>query len=330
MLDLGRNAPPTDPAKQWPADRRRHYGGEHHALSLVDRVGDRLERVLDLELLQRDGRFIERTRPYLDLYLRYFDAEVLDFDRVPQAGPFLIVSNHSGGLYMPDYWAFVRRWIDARGVDAPLYSLAYDVLFSIPAASTLARRFGAVPASHANAGALLDAGMPVLVYPGGDEDDYRPWTERHRVDLRGHTGFVRLALRHGVPVVPLVSHGPHDAIIVLTRGERIARTFGLDRLRVQIFPLIIGPPWGIAPINMVTWPLPAKVTSRVCEPFDWSGLGPDAADDPHAVRQCYEELLGRMQATMDELVDAQPHPVLHRLRTALSLTGRAGRAPRPG
>jgi 1-acyl-sn-glycerol-3-phosphate acyltransferase len=300
---------------------RRHYGGEHHAMSLVDRLGDRLEQVLDGELLQRDAAFIEDAMPVIDVFLRYFDAEVLGFEHVPAEGPFLIVGNHSGGIYMPDYWAFLRRWITERGVDSPLYSLAFDFLFSIPGMSTLARRIGSVPASHANADALLEAGMPVLVYPGGDEDDYRPWTERHRVDLHGHTGFVRLALRRGVPVVPVVSQGPHDAIFVLTRGEAIARALGMDRLRIKVFPLIIGLPWGIAPVNLLTWPLPAKVTSQVCEPFDWSHLGPEAADDPHTVRLCYEEVLGRMQASLDELVARQPHPLWHRLRTALPFGG---------
>lgn len=295
---------------------RRHYGGDRHALSLVDHLGERLEHMLDGELLQRDAEFIRRMVPPIDAFLRYFDAEVLGFEHVPRDGPFLVVSNHSGGIYMPDYWAFLRKWIDERG-DAPIYSLAFDFVFSIPGMSTIARRLGSVPASHANADALLHAGMPVLVYPGGDADDYRPWTERHRVDLEGHTGFVRLALRHGVPVVPVVSHGSHDAIVVLARGDAISRRLGFDRLRIKVFPLLFGPPWGIAPVYLPTVPFPAKVTTRVCEALDWRHLGPDVADDPAVVRACYEEVLGRMQANLDDLVADTPHPILHRLRTAL-------------
>jgi len=52
---------------------------------------------------------------------------------------------------------------------------------------------------------------------------------------------------------------------------------------------------------------------RVCEPLDWSHLGPDAASDPVAVRHCYEEVLGRMQADLDDLVTALPHPLVSRL-----------------
>ncbi len=295
----------------------RHYGGDHHRLSLIDRLGERVERELNDNSLGRDPTFITRMLPILDLALAYFDPEIHGFERLPAKGPTLIVGNHSGGIYMPDFWAFLRHWIRERGADEPLYSLGFDLMFSLPVVGAMVRRLGSVPASHANAAQLLERGHSVIVYPGGDEDDYRPWTERHRVDLHGRTGFVRLALRHQVPVVPIVAHGSHDVIIVLSRGEALARRLGLDRLRINILPLVAGPPWGIAPVQVPTWPLPAKVTVRVCEPVDWSRFGPDAADDPTVVRQCYEEILGRMQANLDELVAVLPHPVLARLRDPL-------------
>ena len=291
-----------------------HYGGEHHRLSMIDRMGERVERGLyDDDSPERDTAFIARMLPVLDFALAYFDPELHGFDRLPAEGPMLIVSNHSGGIYMPDYWAFLRHWIRERGINEPLFSLAFDFLFSLPFAGTMVRRLGSVPASHANAAQLLEAGNSVIVYPGGDEDAYRPWTQRHRVDLHGRTGFVRLALRQQVPVVPIVAHGSHDVIIVLSRGEALARRLGLDRLRINVLPLVAGPPWGIVPVQVPTWPLPAKVTVQVCEPLDWSRFGPDAADDPTVVRQCYEEIVERMQTNLDELVAALPHPLLARL-----------------
>jgi 1-acyl-sn-glycerol-3-phosphate acyltransferase len=318
-----RGEPQSDrPASEAAASpgERHHYGGDEHPLWLIDRLGQRVEHVLDDELLQRDPAVLTRMMPILDVLLSYFDPEVHGFENLPAEGPFLVVGNHSGGIYMPDYWAFLRHWVNERGPGAPLYSMAFDFLFSIPGFGTLARALGAVPGSQANADRLLDAGLPVIVYPGGDEDDYRPWTERHRVDLHGRSGFVKLALRHQIPVIPMVAHGSHDVIIVLTRGERLARRVGFDRLRINIFPLVLGPPWGIAPVQLPTWPLPAKVTVRVCEPIDWSQYPPEAADDPDIVRHCYEDALGRMQANLDELVAELPHPVVTRVTSAFETT----------
>jgi 1-acyl-sn-glycerol-3-phosphate acyltransferase len=183
----------------------------------------------------------------------------------------------------------------------------------------LARKMGSVPASQDNAHRLLERGLPLLVYPGGESEAYRPWTARNQIDLQRHTGFVRLALRHQVPVFPMVAHGSHDAIVVLSRGEDIARVFGLDRLRSDVLPIVAGPPWGVAPFFLPTFPMPTKVTVRVCEPVDWSRLGPETADDPEVVSLCYEEVLGRMQANLDELSSELPHPVAARIRSALGL-----------
>lgn len=285
--------------------------------SLLDALEHRVEVALDEPVFQRDPRFVERLLPVLEATRRYFDAEVEGIDRLPASGPFLVVGNHSGGIWMPDVYAFLLAWYRARGTEAALYSLGFDFLFSLPGVRSMARRMGTIPASPENADRALEAGAAVVVYPGGDAEDYRPWSERHRIELRGHQGFVRLALRHGVPVYPMVAHGSHDAIFVLTRGDGLARAVGFDRLRINIFPFLVGPPWGIAPVQLPTIPMPAKVTVRICEPLDWTSFGPEAADDETAVRHCYEEILGRMQATMDDLVAERPHPIATRIRTAL-------------
>jgi 1-acyl-sn-glycerol-3-phosphate acyltransferase len=304
---------------------RDRYGGEHHPFSLIDRLGERVDQHLEEDVLQLDAGFVAQVLPLLDVALRWFDPVVEGFEHLPEDGPFLLVGNHSGGVWMPDYWAFLRHWYRERGTERPIYSLGFDFLYSIPGVGGLVRRLGSVPASPANAARALASGAPVIVYPGGDEENYRPWTERHRVDLHGHAGFVRLALREQVPVVPFVAHGSHDAIIVLTRGEALARLLVFERLRIGVMPIVAGPPWGVAPAQLPTLPLPSKVTVRVDEAIDWSQLGPEAADDPAIVHRCYDEVEGRMQATLDDLVDALPHPVLARLRTASGLDRLLGR-----
>jgi 1-acyl-sn-glycerol-3-phosphate acyltransferase len=267
---------------------------------------------------ERDPDFIRSIMPRLDFALRWFDPEVSGFENLPAEGPFLIVGNHSGGVFMPDYWAFFREWVRQRGAEEPLYSLGFDLIFSMPGTGPFSRRIGCVPARHAKADELLERGAAVLVYPGGDEDDYRPWSERHHVDLHDHMGFVRVALRQQVPVVPLVSHGSHDSLIVIFRGDKIAHTLGLDRFRIHVMPLVMGPA-GAGFFPAMGPPFPAKVISRVCEPFDWSHYGPEAADDPEIVRQCYDEMFARMQSNLDDLVAELPHPVRTRIGTALGL-----------
>lgn len=287
--------------------------------SLIDRLRGRLDEAADSASCfdDRDPDFIESIMPRLDRALRWFDPEVNGFEHLPAEGPMLIVGNHSGGIFMPDYWAFLREWVRHRGAEEPLHSLGFDLIFSMPGMGQFSRRLGCVPARHENADELLGRGGAVLVYPGGDEDDYRPWSERHRIELRHHEGFVRLALRHQVPVVPLVSHGSHDSLIVVFRGDELAHALGLDKLRIHVLPLVVGP-FGLALFPAAGPPFPAKVLTRICEPLDWSHHGPEAADDPAIVHRCYDEMQERMQATLDELVEELPHPVRARLRSALA------------
>jgi 1-acyl-sn-glycerol-3-phosphate acyltransferase len=274
-------------------------------------------RRLEEPAFQRDPRFLETFVPLLTLFARYFDAEVRDLYRVPSDGPALLVGNHSGGGLTPDTSAVFAAWYEQRGLDRPLIGLGFDGAFAIPFLGGVMRRMGQVPASMTNAARALDEGSPVLVYPGGDYDLFRPWVDRNRIDFAGRKGFVRLALAKQVPVVPVVGHGGHDTVIVLLRSERMARWLGLERIRMGYLPIMWQLPWGLSFPTPLCLPLPAKITVQVCEPLDWRAYGPDAARDPAIVDRCYAEITDVMQTALTLLARENPWPVLRRLRSLL-------------
>ena len=104
------------------------------------------------------------------------------------------------------------------------------------------------------------------------------WTQRNKVDLCGHRGFVRLALKTGVPVVPVVTHSSHDAFVIVTRGERMTKMLGLGRLRIKVF-LIFLTPLGLSTILTPPLPMPSAITMEFLPAFAWSAHGLAAADD---------------------------------------------------
>jgi len=273
-------------------------------------------------VFQRDPAFLAEQLPRIDRAIRtYFTPEVRGVERLPDEGPFLLAANHSGGLLMPDAWALAGAMLDRFGTDRLVHPLMFDLLFQVPGIADTLRRLGAVPASMRNAGHALDLGAGVLLYPGGDWEAYRPWTDRNRIDFHHHTGFVRLALRRGVPIYPAVSHGSHHSLIVLNRGERVAKLLHLDHFRAEVFPLVLGPPLGVMPFVPLV-PIPTKIIVEVLEPMDWSSHRAESADDPDIVQSCYDEVTAAMQAALDRLVDEMPHPRLARL---LGAAGRHGR-----
>jgi 1-acyl-sn-glycerol-3-phosphate acyltransferase len=272
------------------------------------------QRELERPAEQYDPAFMARILPWMERFSRYFAADVRGLSWLP-AGPFLLVGNHSGGALTPDTSALYVAWYRERGFDDPLMGLAFDAMFGVPKVRDLMRKIGQMPASMKNAEAALTSGKSVLVYPGGSYEVFRPYGERNRILFNGRKGFIKLALRTGVPVVPVVGHGGHETTVVLTRGERIARMVGADLVRADVWPIVVQVPWGVSTPALPGVPLPAKITVQVGKPLDWSRHGSAAAEDESVLERCYEEITGVMQSTLDELARENPQPLLSRVRS---------------
>src|SRR5208283_3257261 len=260
----------------------------------------------------RDPTFLRSVRPILERFASYFRPEVRGFERLPQRGPFLVVGNHSGGQMPPDLPVLLTAWWRERGEDEPVYALFHSFMMGFPGVGHALARAGAIEAGPSEAEAVLRSGGILIDYPGGDSEVFRPWWERNRIEFGGRVGVVRLALRTRVPVVPAVSVGAHETLIVLGRGERVAKWLGLDRMfRIKVMPLVLGPPFGVVPGGIPTWPLPAKITVELGPPIDWSSrYAPEAAEDELIVRRCYQELTETMQTTLDRLAAERRFPIL--------------------
>ena len=218
-----------------------------------------------------------------------------------------MIGNHNAVTYMPDTWVTALAIVDRRGTERPAYSLPTTCLLAFPVVGPFLRRIGAIPAGSHDAETALAEDALVLDYPGGDWEACRPWTERNTIDFGGRTGFVRLALRTGVPLVPVVAHGSHDSLVVLSRGERIARTLGLSGLHIKVFPdpaRTARHHHGAAPATAAA--LLGHGGVPACDVLD--DLGPDAADDPETVARCAGEVTGAMQAALDRCTPSGPTP----------------------
>lgn len=263
---------------------------------------------------QRDPGFIAQLHPLMKLSNLYHGVELRGWRHVPRDRACLIVGNHSGGGETNDFGFLLCEWVRRRGAAAPLYGLAYDLLFGTPVVGPALLRLGVIPANPANARKALARNAAVAVFPGGDYEVFRPWSERNRIEFGGHTGFIKVAIAARVPVVPMTIHGAHQSTFVLTRGRRLAHAAGIDRLHVGVFPFILSIPFGPTPAFMPSVQLPSKITIQFDKPLDWTRFTPRQARRPAVLRACYDEITARMQATLDHLARERPYPVLERLR----------------
>jgi 1-acyl-sn-glycerol-3-phosphate acyltransferase len=257
----------------------------------------------------RDPAYIEQTLPALRVMSSlYFRADVTGLEHIPPEGPVLLVGNHSGGTWIADTFVFAQHFYDHFSPHRPFHQLAHDLVFKMPGLRALVQRYGTVPASPQNMATALERDAALLVYPGGDHETYRPTWESDEIDFARRTGFVKLALKHQVPIVPVVAIGGQETALFLGRGRRLARALGLDRrFRLKVLPPVLGPPLGFTIMDLpIRFPLPAKISIEVLEPIDLReelGSSPDLDDG-------YELVTTTMQDTLTKLSEDRTLPVL--------------------
>jgi len=265
-------------------------------------------RVPAADLDERDPDFIRESLPGQWLLASlWFRGEVRGLGNVPEEGPVLLVGNHSGGNVPPDALVFTLAFSTYFGVERRFHQLAHNLVLSMPGLGFL-RKYGLVAASPENAARALESGAAVLVYPGGDYEVHRPSWEANTVDFGGRRGFVRLALEHGVPIVPVVSIGGQETALFLGRGEGLARLLMLDKLfRLKVLPLSIAVPWGLNVGDFFGHiPLPAKITVEVLPAIhlrEQFGADPD-------VEEVYDHVTATMQETLDALASERRLPII--------------------
>ncbi len=260
-------------------------------------------------LTERDRETIVGLMPAWEWFYRYyFRVQTAGWENIPDE-KVLIVGSHNGGLTSPDMVMMIYDWFRYQGLDRPIYGLMHPSVWKMNRGmAEMAVKVGAVQAHPKMAIAALHHGASVLVYPGGAQDVFRPFSQRHRINLAGRKGFIKLALREKVPIVPAISVGSHETLFVITDCYEQAKWLHdlgmpwiLD-LDPVVFPIYLGLPWGLAVGPLPHVPIPLTMHTRIGQPIHFERYGAAAARDRDYVKACYDLVVARMQADLDQLV----------------------------
>jgi 1-acyl-sn-glycerol-3-phosphate acyltransferase len=254
------------------------------------------ERGRELDDWGRSQRIYALLEPVLDFYYRYwFRVEQEGIEHVPSEGGALLVSNHSGAL-PPDAPMIMHAIRREHPSPRPVYMLGEHWFKGYPGVGMFANKIGLVAAHPANAQRLLrDEQGLALVFPEGQKGSRKLFWQRYRLRRFGRGGFVRTAMRAGVPIVPVAVVGAEEAMPIFAHVPLLQRLTGLI-----YFPINHAfPHFGLAAALMY---LPAKFKIRFLEPVDLSGYAPDDADDVSLVQALAEDIRARIQVQLDRLV----------------------------
>lgn len=267
------------------------------------------ERAGQWDLSGQDEVTMQRQK-YLWNFLvdHWFRMEFDGWENLPDP-PVLLVGIHTGAPFVWDAWTVGVQWWRRFGQERPLHGTAHDALMAMPVIGRYFRAMGVLPAARDSMATALAEGHDVAVWPGGEVDSLRPWNERDVANLAGRTGFVRMAIKAGVPIVPIATVGGADAMPVLIRGDGLSRALRLDKvLRLKVFPLAVSLPWGIAPAALPQLPLPAKIRTRLMPAVEVDH-DPTRADDDDYVEHTYRAVQDSIQRGMDALARKRSLPL---------------------
>lgn len=284
------------------AEERRHEAQGGLSGWVAERAGDWDLQGLDEQTMQRQKFF---WNPLMDYWFR---MEMEGWENLPEA-PVLLVGIHSGAPFVWDAWTVGMQWWRHFGTRRPLHGTAHDALMAMPLIGRFFRSMGVLPAAPDAIVTALAEGRDVALWPGGEVDSLRPWSERDRANLAHRRGFVRVAIQTGVPIVPIATVGGADAMPVLIRGDRLSQFLGLDKaLRLKVFPIAVSLPWGIAPAALPQIPLPAKIRTMLRPPIEVDS-DPSRLEDDDYIEEIYQQVEKSIQEGMDTLARRRSFPL---------------------
>jgi 1-acyl-sn-glycerol-3-phosphate acyltransferase len=250
---------------------------------------------------QVDYGVIKRVLPFLEgLYKYYFRCKVRGLENVPDEGTGLYVGNHNGLITFEVLMLFYAWW-SRFGSSRRVLGLAHSIAVDNPLFQWLIPKIGGIPASP-------------------EIEAFRPFYERKKIDFFQRKGFIRLALKKNVPIVPIVCAGGQDTYIILDRGEFLAEKLGLKRaLRLHGLPItfrsifflwcvvsgfVFFVPWLLVPgaFAAIFVPLPVKMEFEVLPPIDPKTLWDDRFSEEENHQRIYNHVIGVMQKRLNEMM----------------------------
>ncbi len=253
-------------------------------------------RLGDVDEWGRSEHMRELARRLYDpVYRRWFRVEWDGLEKIPTDGGALIVANHAGAI--PSDAPAIMHGIETE-LQRPVYGLAEYIFREVPVVGTLWSRVGGVTAQPDNAYRLLrEQRQLVLVFPEGTKGTSKSYTERYQLRRFGRGGFVEIAMRAGVPIVPIAVVGAEESMPILFKIPQLAKALGVPYVPVTANMLAFGP------LGLAAY-FPSKFKLRVLDPihFDVQPEQPrysrsKVMDESESIREKIQDALYDMLRT---------------------------------
>lgn len=252
-------------------------------------------RLGDVDEWGRSERIRELTRRLYDpMYRHWFRAEWEGLEKIPAGGGALLVANHAGAI--PSDAPAIMHGIETE-LGRPVYGLAEHLFKALPVVGTMWTRAGGVAADPDNAYRLLrEQGQLALVFPEGTKGTGKLYSERYKLRRFGRGGFVEIAMRAGVPIVPIAVVGAEESMPILWKSGALAKLVGVPYAPLTANMLVFGPVLGLLGY------FPAKFKLRVLDPVHFDVPADQPRYSKSRIMEEAENIRQRLQDTLFEML----------------------------
>lgn len=264
---------------------------------LADRLLDAIEDIGGPDSDDLDEALPAFLNQAVSFVRRYHRLDI-DLQTTAPKKPVLFVANHGfGGIFDLNVMA-ANAALEDLGLDRPVISLTHQLAWTL-GVGRIIEHCGARPASVESAVEAFANDNHVLVFPGGDIEAAKSFAHRNEVIFGGRTGFARLAIEQKVPIIPIVTAGAGESLLVLSDGKNLAKKLKLDKLlRIKALPVSLSFPWGLSvgAVGQLPYlPLPTKLRTAVLPPMK-PKKGEDAETFAQRVHTAMQDSMTAMTA----------------------------------
>lgn len=212
-------------------------------------------------------------------YRHYFRVRTVGIENVPARGSAMLIGNHSGSLPVDGGMVLASLLLEH---DPPRHAHGMVEKFaeSWPFVSEWFNRIGQFTGLPDHAVRLLEEGRMLMVFPEGARGTGKLYKDRYKL-VRFGTGFMRLALQTGTPIVPFAFIGGEEALPAMFHARFLAR--------------LVGAPYWPVPPHILPVPLPVPCELYYGQPLKFEGDG----TEPDEV---IEEYVGHVKLRIRELI----------------------------
>jgi 1-acyl-sn-glycerol-3-phosphate acyltransferase len=229
--------------------------------------------------------------PMAYFYRHYLKVTAFGMDFIPPSGRAMVIANHSGGIGADAAMIFTSLILND---EAPRLGqgMAEYFLTRSPFTSIALSKLGHLTGLPEHGARLLEDERLVVVFPEGAAGAGKLYKDRYKL-LDFGTGFMRLALQTGTPIIPCAFIGGEEAFPQLFHIKWLAR-------------LVKGPFVPVAP-QLVLFPLPVACQIYYGLPMHFEG---DGSESDETIASYIDEVRAAMERLISRGLDARPRPFM--------------------